>query len=100
MSSRGIYATHRLYEESQLVSKNMVVECCNGEVDSVYPFECEKHSMLWFDAIVLSKADCSSGIFKSRNEFLDIAASAVPSDRQYAYGINDDRDVCVVSRLS
>ena len=56
--------------------------------------------MLWFDAIVLSKADCSSGIFKSRNEFLDIAVSAVPSDRQYAYGINDDRDVCVVSRLS
>ena len=100
MSNRGIYATHRLYEESLLVSKNMVVECCSGEVDSVYPFECEKHSMLWFDAIVLSKADCGNGIFKSRDEFLDIVASAVPSDRLHAYGINDDRDVCVVSRLS
>ena len=99
MSSRGIYATHRLYEESQLVSKNMVVECCNGEVDSVYPFECEKHSMLWFDAIVLSKADCSGGIFKIQDDFFDSISSAVATDRLHAYGINADRDFCVVSRL-
>ena len=52
-----IYATHKLYNCMHSVTTYQVVETKEGRVSDIYNFECEKHSMLWYDAIILSKKD-------------------------------------------
>lgn len=100
MNDRGIYAAHRLYEGSRLIAKNMVIECAEGRIETICPFELEKHSMQWYDAIVLSKADCRQRIFRSMEDFFVFLDSADVYDRVCAYGINTEKEVCIVSILS
>ncbi len=100
MNSKGIFATHRLYEESTLVAKNMVVECGAGGIVAIYPFEEEKHSMLWYDAIVLTKSDCRKITFKDAEDFFTFLESVHPLDKIVPYGINCEKECCMVTKLS
>ena len=99
MSNKGIYAAHRLYEECVHVANNMVVECSGDGVEAVFPFDGEMHSMLWYDAIVLTKIDCVGRVFEDKTDFFALLASAVPDDVMHIYGINVEKDVCIVARL-
>ncbi len=99
MSNKGIYAAHRLYEECVHVANNMVVECSSDGVEAVSPFDGEMHSMLWYDAIVLTKIDCVGRVFEDKADFFALLASAVPDDVMHIYGINLEKDACIVARL-
>lgn len=81
------------------VASNMVVECSEEGVVAVFPFDCEMHSMLWYDAIVLTRADCTGRVFKDKADFFALLASAVPDDVMHVYGINVEKDACIVARL-
>ena len=51
------------------VANNMVVECSGDGVEAVFPFDGEMHSMLWYDAIVLTKIDCVGRVFEDKADF-------------------------------
>ena len=99
MDNKGIYAAHRLYEDSVHVASNMVVVCSEEGVEAVFPFDGEMHSMLWYDAIVLTKADCCGRVFKDKADFFALLSSVMPDDVMHIYGINVEKDACIVARL-
>ena len=94
-----IYATHKLYDCQHRVTTYRVVETKDGIVAEVYNFECEKHSMQWYDAIVLSSKniiDCYFTAFSDILECLDCNDKNTPL---YAYGVTYDFDGVLLSRL-
>ena len=99
MSNKGIYAAHRLYDECVHVANNIVVECRNGRVESIYPFAGELHSMLWYDAIVITKADCVESVFKNKEDFFTFLSSRVHDYATHVYGVSIEKDACIVARL-
>ena len=94
-----IYATHRLYDCMHNVTTFQVVETKEGRVSHVYDFECEKHSMLWYDAIILSKKDIKNRFFKTFAEILECLDCASENSLLYAYGVTYDADGCILSQL-
>lgn len=67
------YATHRLY-----VSKNNplglhVVMVKQGRVHSFFPFDGERQSMLWADALLISDNEALNGFSGTLDEVLDVA---------------------------
>ena len=96
-----IYATHKLYHSDRFVATFKVVETEDGCVSDVYDFECEKHSMVWYDAIVLSPDNCNHRFFATIAEALGFFGNSNSDTAQlYAYGITYDTDVCVLERLA
>lgn len=79
------YATHRLY-----VSKNNplglhVVKVEQGRVHSFFPFDGERQSMLWVDALLLSDNDTLNGFFGTMGDIMQIAAPS--SNARHLYEI-------------
>lgn len=84
------YATHRLY-----VSKNNplglhVVKVEQGRVHSFFPFDGERQSMLWVDALLISEDGTLSCISGTLDEVLDAAR---PSEQGcYLYSIEKQKE--------
>ena len=94
-----IYATHRLYDYNHEVTSHMVVETLDGCLAKTYPFECEKHSMQWYDAIILSSGIHKNCFCETISEFLELLASDDDKQPIYVYGVTYDTDGCMLSRL-
>lgn len=94
-----IYATHRLYDCIHNVTTFQVVETNEGCVSDIYNFECEKHSMQWYDAIILSKKDIKNRVFRTFTEILEYLDCNNENSSLYAYGVTYDADGCILSRL-
>ena len=95
-----IYATHKLYDCMQRVTTFKVVETKDGCVASIYDFECEKHSMLWYDAIVLSPKNQKNYFFKSLAEVLEYLKCDDCNVPLCAYGVTYEDDGCMLARLA
>ena len=96
-----IYATHKLYHSDRFVATFKVVEIEDGCVSNVYDFECEKHSMVWYDAIVLSPNNCNNRFFATIADVLRFFGNSNSDSLPlYAYGITYDTDECMVTRLA
>ena len=94
-----IYATHKLYDCMHRVTTYRVVETNDGYVTDIYDFECEKHSMQWYDAIVLSSKKQKDCFFETFVELLDSLDGNASDLSLYAYGVTFDFDGCLLSRL-
>lgn len=95
-----IYATHKLYDSKQGVTTFQVVETKEGCVSAIYNFECEKHSMQWYDAIVLSSNEQKNSFFKTLAEVFEyLTTNDNDSECVYAYGVTFDDDGCSLSYL-
>ena len=94
-----IYGTHRLYDADGRLTTNAVVETCDYVVTTTYPFECEKHSMLWYDAIYLSHARLKR-VFLANDDLLSkyIAAGTV-TDTLHAYAVTYEEDGVAITPL-
>lgn len=55
------YATHRLYNSKEGFLRLMVVETEQGRVLSLFPFDGERESMIWVDALLLSSNENLDG---------------------------------------
>ena len=77
----------------------MVVETENGCLAKTYPFECEKHSMQWYDAILLSSEIHKNCFCKTFNKFLELLPCNNDKQPVYVYGVTYDTDGCMLSRL-
>ena len=53
-SDKMFYVAHRIYLSKENFLRLHVVEVVNKRVLSVFPFDTEKESMVWADALVLS----------------------------------------------
>ena len=94
-----IYATHRLYDCNHHVATFMVVETKDGLVSNIYNFECEKHSMLWYDAIVLSSKKQRNCFFETFEKVIEYLECNDEKRDIYAYGITHDTDGCMLTLL-
>lgn len=94
-----IYATHKLYDCNHRVTYYKVIETTNGYVSCICDFECEKHSMQWYDAIILSSKNGNNSFFKTLPEILEYLYSSSNNPPIYAYGVTYDSDGCVLSLL-
>ena len=94
-----IYATHKLYDYKQRVATFQVVETKEGCVSSIYDFKCEKHSMRWCDAIVLSSNNKKNSLFRTLDEVLEYLKCKDDGEPVYAYGVTFDGDECSLARL-
>lgn len=94
-----IYATHRLYGCKHCVTTYKVVETNAGFVSRIYDFQCEKHSMQWYDAIILSSKEMKGSFFETFAEVLDYLYSNSDNEPVYAYGVTYDSDGCLLSVL-
>ena len=95
-----IVGTHRLYNLAPEVSLHQVVEIRDGFVTEIYPFEAELHSMLWFDAVVLSRSLFEKRIFDTMENLLKFTAGSLNGDTPCrAYGITIDSDCCILEPL-
>ena len=95
-----IYATHRLYDCMHCVTTFQVVETIDGCVASIYDFDGEKHSMQWYDAIVLSSNNQKSCFFKSIADVLEYLQSDDSNIHLYAYGVTFEDEGCMLSHLA
>lgn len=94
-----IYATHKLYDCWHRVTSYKVVETDDGLVSHICDFESERHSMQWYDAIVLSSKNNNNSFFESFVEVLEFLCCNGDDDPIYAYGVTYDGDRCILSRL-
>ena len=94
-----IYATHSLYDYSHKETKYMVVETKDGCLAQIYPFECEKHSMQWYDAIILSSEIYKNCFYETLDEILELLVSANEKQATYVYGVTYDTDGYMLTRL-
>ncbi|MBE6303517.1 MAG: hypothetical protein E7089_06240 [Bacteroidales bacterium] len=94
-----IYATHKLYDCMQRVTTFQVVETKNGCVSDISNFECEKHSMQWYDAIVLSSNKSKGCFLETFVQVLEYLACTGENNSLYAYGIICEPDGCTVTQL-
>ena len=94
-----IYATHKLYNCMHSVTTYQVVETKEGRVSDISNFECEYHSMLWYDAIILSKKDIKNRFFRTFAEILECLDCIHENSSVYAYGVTYDTDGCMLSKL-
>lgn len=94
-----IYATHKLYDCDHQMTTFRVVETENGLVSKIYNFECEKHSMLWYDAIVLSTKNRKKCFFESFDKVLEYLECNDDSRELRAYGVTYDTDGCMLTLL-
>ncbi len=78
----------------------MVVETKEGYLAQTYPFECEKHSMQWYDAIVLSSEIYKNCFCETFNEILELLVSDQDKQHIYVYGVIYDTDGYMLSRLT
>ena len=93
-----IYATHKLYDSQHRVTTHKVVETTDSFVSNIYDFECEKHSMQWYDAIVLSSKKQKNCFCRTINEAIELLVSNT-TEPLYAYGITYDTEGCQLSML-
>ena len=77
----------------------MVVETQDSLVAKTYKFESEKHSMLWYDAIVLSSKKQKNYFFETFDKVLEYLQCNDDSHTLYAYGVTYDTDGCMLTQL-
>ena len=94
-----IYATHRLYDSKHHVTTYRVVETKDGCVSCIYNYECEKHSMQWYDAIVLSSNIYKEKFFDTITETLKYITKNNNESNLYAYGVKYDTDGYSITKL-
>lgn len=95
-----IYATHKLYDCKHCITTYRVVETDDGTVSDIYNFECEKHSMQWYDAIILSTKKQEGCFFKTFTEIIEYIGCNSDGTYIYAYGVTYDTDGYILSQLS
>ncbi len=79
------YATHRLFVSNNNPLRLHVVKVEQGRVHSFFPFDGERHSMLWVDTLLLSDNDTLNGFSATMNDIIHIAAPS--SNARYLYEI-------------
>lgn len=95
-----IVGTHRLYNLSAEVTLHQVIEVRNGFVTDIYPFESELHSMVWFDAVVLSDSIFEKRVFDTMDNLLDfIGNDSITITPSRAYGVTIENDGCLLEPL-
>ena len=94
-----IYATHKLYDRDHQMTAFRVVETEDGLVSKIYNFECEKHSMLWYDAIVLSTKNRKNCFFETLDKVIEYLECNNDSRELRAYGVTYDTDGCMLTLL-
>ena len=88
-----IYATHKLYDCLHQLTTFKVVVTENGYVSDICDFECEKHSMQWYDAIILSSKISKNSFFKTFSEVIEyLGSNCDKKEPIYAYGVTYDSD--------
>ena len=95
-----IVGTHRLYNMSEEVSLHQVIEVRDGFVTDIYPFEAELHSMVWFDAVVLSDSLFEKRLFDTMDNLLKFTGRNLNIETPCrAYGVTIDSDGCLLEPL-
>lgn len=94
-----IYATHKLYDCKHCVTTYQVVETKDGCLSKIYGFECEKHSMQWYDAIVLSTKSVKGKYFGTFDEIIEYLDGDSEGFSFYVYGVTYDAGGCLLSPL-
>ena len=94
-----IYGTHRLYDVDGHLTTNAVVETCDYVVTTTYAFECEKHSMLWYDAIYLSHARLKRAFLGSDDLLSKYIATGMATDTLHAYAVTYEEDGVAITPL-
>ena len=95
-----IYATHKLYDCLYQFTTFKVVVTENGYVSDIYDFECEKHSMQWYDAIILSPKISKNCFLKTLTEAIEyLNSNNDKKEPVYAYGVTYDSDGCILTLL-
>jgi hypothetical protein len=95
-----IVGTHRLYSSTTEALFQQVVEIEEGIVTKNYPFESELHSMVWYDAVILSHSHFEKCFFSTMEEALAFAASVSSVTHPcHAYGVTFHENGCLLEPL-